>query len=143
MDVNEIRQRLEHELSRTGSRLHEQGWPLDPRQPNEALPTEEPQGDTFDRIEAIESREACLLSRERLTERLDRILEALQRLRDGSYGTCAECGDPIGARRLRAIPEATRCVRCQERMEPVQANRKTVRAFYTEPAARVDEPDDD
>jgi RNA polymerase-binding protein DksA len=143
MDVNEIRQRLEHELSRTGSRLHEQGWPLDPRQPNEALPTEEPQGDTFDRIGATESREACLLSRERLTEQLDRILEALQRLRDGSYGTCAECGDPIAARRLRAIPEATRCVRCQERMEPGQASRRTVRAFYTEPAARVDEPDDD
>jgi hypothetical protein len=75
MDVNEIRQRLGHELRSTGSRLREQGWPVDPRQLNEVTPTEEPQGNPFDRIAATESRELYLLSRERLTERLDRILE--------------------------------------------------------------------
>lgn len=141
MDPNEIRQRLEHELRSTGSRLRERGWPLDPRQVNEVIPTDEPQGDTFDRIEATESRELHLLSRERLTERLDRLLEALHRLRDGSYGTCSECGDPIAPRRLRAIPEASMCVRCQERIEPGQAS-QTVRAFYPEPRVRADEPDD-
>ena len=35
MEVNEIRQRLEQELRSTGSRLREQGGPLDPRQLNE------------------------------------------------------------------------------------------------------------
>jgi DnaK suppressor protein len=142
MDVNEIRQRLEHELRSTGSRLREQGWPLDPRQQNEVTPAEEPHGDPFDRIEATESRELDLLSRERLTERLDRILDALNRLRDGSYGTCSECGEAIAPRRLRAIPEATMCVRCQERAEPVQASQRTVRGFYAEPRGPVDEPDD-
>jgi DnaK suppressor protein len=141
MDVNEIRQRLEQELRSTGSRLREQGWPLDPRRPNEVTPAEEPHGDPFDRIEATESRELKLLSRERLTERLDRILDALNRLRDGSYGTCSECGDAIAPRRLRAIPEATMCVRCQERVEPVPASQRTVRAFYSESPAR-DEPDE-
>lgn len=143
MDVNEIRQRLGHELRSTGSRLREQGWPVDPRQLNEVTPTEEPQRDPIDRIAATESRELYLLSRRRLTERLDRILEALHRLRDGSYGTCSECGDPIAPGRLRAIPEATMCVRCQERIEPVQARQRTVRALYAEPPAGVDEPDDD
>lgn len=142
MDVNEIRQRLEHELRSTGSRLREQGWLLDPRLRNELTLTEEPHGDPFDRIEATESRERYLLSRERLTERLDRILEALHRLRVGSYGTCSECGDPIAPGRLLAIPEATMCIRCQERVEPAQASQRTVRAFYTDPRARVDEPDD-
>jgi DnaK suppressor protein len=142
MDANAIRQRLEHELRSTGSRLREQGWPLD-RQQNEVTPAaEEPHADPFDRIEATESRELDLLSRERLTERLDRILDALNRLRDGSYGTCSECGDAIAPRRLRAIPEATMCVRCQERAEPVQASQRTVRAFYAEPRRPVDEPDD-
>jgi RNA polymerase-binding protein DksA len=115
---------------------------VDPR-PLDATPMEQPQGDPIDRIEATESRELSLLSRERLTERLDRLLLALHRLRDGSYGTCAECGDPIAPGRLRAIPEATMCVRCQERIEPAQVSQRTVRAFYAEPSASVDEPDDD
>lgn len=142
MDISEVRQRLEHELRSTGSRLREQGWPLDPRQLSEMALTEEPAGDPVDRIEATESRELHLLSRERLTERLDRILEALHRLRDGAYGTCAECGEPIPPARLRAIPEATLCVRCQERIEPAQASQKAVRPFYAEPPASADEPED-
>lgn len=142
MDVNEIRQQLEHELRSTAARLGEQGSLVDPR-PWDATPMEQPQGDPIDRIEATESRELSLLSRERLTERLDRLLLALHRLRDGSYGTCAECGDPIAPGRLRAIPEATMCVRCQERIEPAQVSQRTVRAFFAEPSASVDEPDDD
>lgn len=39
----------------------------------------------------------------------------------GQYGTCEDCGQPIGAERLEAIPTATRCVRCQAEWE--QANR--------------------
>jgi hypothetical protein len=35
------------------------------------------------------------------------------------------------------------CVRCQERIEPAQGSQRTVRAFYAEPSASVDEPDDD
>src|SRR5258707_13586674 len=89
MNVNEIRQRLEHELRSTGSRLREQGGLLDPRQMTEVTPTEEPHGDPFDRIKAAESRELYLLSRDRLAERLERIEEALQRLRDGSNGMYA------------------------------------------------------
>jgi RNA polymerase-binding protein DksA len=143
MNQNEIRRRLEHELRSTASRLREQGWPLDPRQLSETMPADELQGDAFDRIEATENRELDLLSRERLTERLDRIMDALQRLRDGSYGTCAACGEAIAPRRLHAIPEATLCVRCQERVEPVQAGQKAVRAFYAGPNVRINPRDDE
>src|SRR5258706_547602 len=69
------------------------------------------------------------------------IEEALQRLRDGLYGICAECGNAIAPGRLRALPEATMCVRCQARIEPGQASQKTVRGFYPEPRGG-DEPDD-
>ena len=40
-------------------------------------------------------------------------LEALRRLDDGTYGTCTKCGLAISERRLRARPEATRCLDCQ------------------------------
>jgi RNA polymerase-binding protein DksA len=42
---------------------------------------------------------------------------ALERLADGSYGVCEECGDEIPVERLRAHPAATRCVRCQSVFE--------------------------
>ena len=41
--------------------------------------------------------------------------EALDRLRDGSYGTCLDCGITISRKRLEAVPWARLCVTCQER----------------------------
>jgi DnaK suppressor protein len=43
--------------------------------------------------------------------------EAMGRLARGEYGLCMDCGTPIGMRRLRALPFALRCLRCQERAE--------------------------
>ena len=41
---------------------------------------------------------------------LAKIDRALERLDDGSYGTCERCGKPIGEERLRARPWATLCI---------------------------------
>ncbi len=38
---------------------------------------------------------------------------ALARMRDGSYGDCADCGIAIAPARLMAYPTARRCVDCQ------------------------------
>jgi RNA polymerase-binding protein DksA len=55
-----------------------------------------------------------------------RALEAaLARLRDGSYGICAECGGDIGFERLRANPAAVRCVECQRVHEKTFAGPST------------------
>lgn len=40
------------------------------------------------------------------------IQAALDRIADGTYGICADCGESIAQARLEAIPEATRCVNC-------------------------------
>jgi len=42
------------------------------------------------------------------------IQAALGRIENGTYGLCESCGEDIGEARLRAIPEATRCVDCVE-----------------------------
>lgn len=42
---------------------------------------------------------------------------ALARIKDGSYGSCSQCGEPISDQRLRALPAAQRCLRCQELLE--------------------------
>ena len=42
---------------------------------------------------------------------------ALARMRDGTYGDCADCGVPIAPARLAAYPTAQRCVTCQDACE--------------------------
>ncbi|MFE7224557.1 TraR/DksA family transcriptional regulator [Nocardioides sp. NPDC057577] len=45
-------------------------------------------------------------------EHLDEIEAALERLGAGTYGTCEECGRPIGEGRLEARPVARTCISC-------------------------------
>ncbi len=42
---------------------------------------------------------------------------ALDRIEDGTYGTCVDCGTPLPDERLEVRPEASRCVNCQHSME--------------------------
>ena len=42
---------------------------------------------------------------------------ALERMRFGTYGVCARCGEPIGVDRLRARPTAELCIRCAVAVE--------------------------
>jgi DnaK suppressor protein len=42
---------------------------------------------------------------------------ARQRIHSGAYGTCADCGETIAPKRLRANPVAVRCAECQSRRE--------------------------
>ena len=48
---------------------------------------------------------------------VNRIDEALARLAAHQYGACAVCGLEISERRLRALPFAVRCKRCEDRRE--------------------------
>jgi len=48
---------------------------------------------------------------------LESALDARRRLAEGTYGLCADCGEPIAPARLEALPSATRCLRCQEASE--------------------------
>ena len=50
---------------------------------------------------------------------LDQIETALQRVEEGNYGRCLECGVEIPAARLEAVPYATCCVQCAEHQERI------------------------
>jgi DnaK suppressor protein len=45
------------------------------------------------------------------------IEKALERIADGSYGSCAACGSPIVPGRLEIIPYAIYCINCQKEQE--------------------------
>ena len=44
---------------------------------------------------------------------LSRVQDALERIENGTFGTCARCGKQIAEDRLEALPYATRCIDCQ------------------------------
>ena len=50
---------------------------------------------------------------ERVEAELADVAHALERLDDGTYGTCEACGKPIGEARLEALPAARFCVDAQ------------------------------
>lgn len=41
-----------------------------------------------------------------------RIKAALTRIEEGNYGTCTSCGEPVGDKRLEAVPDAALCIKC-------------------------------
>lgn len=43
--------------------------------------------------------------------------EAFNRMREGSYGTCTNCQNVIGEKRLQAVPWTSFCIDCQELQE--------------------------
>lgn len=48
---------------------------------------------------------------------LKKIEYALQKIEDGDYGICENCGEEISIKRLEARPVATLCIRCKEEQE--------------------------
>jgi DnaK suppressor protein len=52
-----------------------------------------------------------------------RIDRALERLAEGRYGTCDDCGEDIGTPRLRAMPFAARCRACEQLREDEERQR--------------------
>ena len=48
---------------------------------------------------------------------LAQIEDALEKIDEGTFGTCSRCGKSISPARLEALPYATLCVDCQARVE--------------------------
>jgi DnaK suppressor protein len=55
--------------------------------------------------------------RERESNLVRKIYEALKRLEDGTFGICDECGRKISEKRLLVRPIATLCIACKQREE--------------------------
>jgi len=64
-----------------------------------------------ERVEAVLS-----VAKQQLAE----VLDALQRIDDGIYGTCTDCGKVVPEGRLEAKPEAARCVACQGKRDKLR-----------------------
>lgn len=85
--------------------------------------TREVYADPADRATAESDRSFTLRLRDRERKLIKKIQEAIQRLEDGTYGICEECGDEIGVPRLQARPVTTLCINCKSRQEEEESMR--------------------
>jgi DnaK suppressor protein len=73
------------------------------------------QGDMADQASGTNEVHVQLKLKQTDAKILQAIEEALNRLEDGSYGICRECGEPIAEARLTAIPWTRKCIACKEK----------------------------
>jgi DnaK suppressor protein len=52
-----------------------------------------------------------------VSDLLQKVDRALERMRNGSYGYCLNCGKPIAKERLKALPYAELCITCKRKEE--------------------------
>jgi DnaK suppressor protein len=68
----------------------------------------------MDEIQHATERDLAIRSADLVSSLLRDVRAALQRIRDGTYGTCVECESAISPKRLTALPWALRCIKCQD-----------------------------
>lgn len=76
--------------------------------------------DAADEVTAELSRETLYKLSQTEREKLFLIDIALKKIESGTYGICEECGNPIGEKRLEAIPWVRLCIDCSQNEEALR-----------------------
>ena len=128
--MDDIRERIAQDLRTAASRLRQPEGTGAVEQLPRTIGDGCPFADEVDAIQVNESREIGFATRELLMARVSLLSAALDRMNDGDYGVCVECGTSIVATRLHAMPEAQTCVHCQDGIErrdrPLHGSRRSV-----------------
>jgi DnaK suppressor protein len=83
--------------------------------------------DPLDITQQAADREVAVQNLDRESALARQLRSAIQRVDDGSYGVCLQCEEEIGPNRLKAIPWAELCIRCQEQADRMGATRVSLR----------------
>jgi DnaK suppressor protein len=81
---------------------------------------DEPASDPMELASNGFDRDFLLRLRDRERKLMIKIKEALERIEDGTFGICEECGEKISVKRLRARPMATLCIDCKHEQEVLE-----------------------
>ena len=71
----------------------------------------------FDRIQQRMNREVAIRNLDRESKLLKSVKDALERIEIGSFGVCVRCDEEIAEKRLKAVPWASHCLSCQEKLD--------------------------
>ena len=80
--------------------------------------------DPADRANYEFERNTTLRIRDRERKLIKKVRQVIQRLEDGVYNECKECGDEIGKLRLEARPVTDLCISCKELQEQKEKTRQ-------------------
>ena len=76
--------------------------------------------DPTDRASLEADRNFMLRIRDRESKLIKKIKRALQRIEDGTFGMCEECGEDVSVKRLKARPVTTQCIDCKTKEEALE-----------------------
>jgi RNA polymerase-binding transcription factor len=77
----------------------------------------ENEAEEFDRLNQRMNRELAIRDLDRKAKLLKSVEEALARMEAGTYGVCLRCEEEITEKRLNAVPWASYCISCQEKLD--------------------------
>ena len=69
------------------------------------------------RMDALQRQSMAKSTQQKASTRLARVEYALRQIESGDYGLCRRCDENIAIARLRAQPESTLCLACQDLAE--------------------------
>ena len=84
---------------------------------NSSMDDNSTSADIVDQASSYTEKNVELRAINRQIKLISKIDSALKRIQDGTYGFCADTGEPIGLKRLIARPVATLCISAQEKHE--------------------------
>lgn len=111
INLDKMRKRLKKQLNVLADRVEEER--------EKAAPNSIANPDRSDLASDYSYRARRLSMVEQLEEQLDETREALQRIEEGTYGQCTNCGNLIMPERLEALPSAELCIDCQRQEKAV------------------------
>ena len=111
----DIRRTLERQRA---DLLEEAGEVLTQPKTPEALP------DVSDQASAEEDQRFSMRIMEREQNLLKKVNEALERIKNQTYGICEQCGEDIPYKRLKARPVTTFCIECKTLQEQKERSRR-------------------
>jgi RNA polymerase-binding transcription factor len=71
----------------------------------------------FDRLQQRMNRDVAIRNLDRESKLLKSVEEALSRIESGAFGICLRCEEEIPEKRLKAVPWASHCLSCQEKLD--------------------------
>ena len=110
-------EKLEHFRKILEQQLHQHVANVSTEQANALSSDDDGVKDSVDMSLLDVSKEIAFRLSERESQIVADIDQALLRIREGSYGICASCGQPINERRLEAVPTARYDAQCQTLIE--------------------------
>ena len=115
MDIEAAKTRLQETLAELDRAAAELGSEQDP---GDQDTSDQDTGDAAVELTGLDREQASL---EVISAERERVQAALDRIADGSYGRCIDCGRELPDERLEARPEAARCLDDQKKAEAAGA----------------------